>query len=87
MSLVSLLVLGSAWTLQGVHALPETQANFDLDQVSGSHIISFICETKNITSLSLPFSLINDTFIFSVVKIFIGLLNTYYTLFSQSKQK
>ncbi|KAG7223899.1 hypothetical protein INR49_015155 [Caranx melampygus] len=38
-SLVSLLVLGSAWTLQGVHVLPETlvltQANFDLDQFMG----------------------------------------------------
>lgn len=38
-SVVSLLVLGSAWTLQAVPVLPEpviqTQENFDLGGVSG----------------------------------------------------
>lgn len=38
-SLVSLLVLGSAWTVRGVHVLPETlkltQENFDLDRFMG----------------------------------------------------
>lgn len=41
-SLVSLLVLGFSWTLQGLPVLPEplytTQENFDLEQVSEEFI-------------------------------------------------
>uniref|UniRef100_A0AAQ5XGT4 Lipocalin/cytosolic fatty-acid binding domain-containing protein n=1 Tax=Amphiprion ocellaris TaxID=80972 RepID=A0AAQ5XGT4_AMPOC len=35
-SLVFLLILGSVWTLQVAAVLPESQANFDLDQFMGS---------------------------------------------------